>query len=100
MWRLPTQQSLRMVERETGLTLARKWRRALTPPVQRGKIVGRKKLARQCWKHPGPWRHLQEQVMRMDCTTRRPASDRRRVFLISAGTRARRLSWREALRGR
>ena len=33
-------------------------------------------------KHPGPWRHLNEQVMRWYCTTRRPASDRRRVFLV------------------
>ena len=32
--------------------------------------------------HPGPWRHLMKQVMRCDCTTRRPASDRRRVFLV------------------
>ena len=33
-------------------------RRTLTPPVQRGKMAGRKKLARRCCKHPGPWRHL------------------------------------------
>ena len=32
--------------------------------------------------HPGPWRHLQEQVMRIDSTTRGPASDRRRVILV------------------
>ena len=30
----------------------------MTPPVQRGRMAGRKKLARRCWKHPGPWRHL------------------------------------------
>ena len=62
-------------------------RRALTPPVQRGKMAGRKKLARRCDEHPGPWRHLTEQVMRIDCTTRRPALDRRRVFFISRDTR-------------
>ena len=33
--------------------------------------------------HPGPWRHLQEQVLRVYCTNRKPVSDRRRVFLVS-----------------
>ena len=46
-----------------------------------------KKLARRCWKHPGPWRHLPEQVMQWYCTTRRPASGRRRVFLVLGVTR-------------
>ena len=57
-------------------------RRALTPSVRRGKMECRRKLVRRCWKHPGPWRHLREQVMRDNCTTRRPAPDRRRVFFI------------------
>ena len=45
------------------------------------------KLARRCSKHPGPWRHLMGQVMRIDCTTRRPAPDRRRVFPISGNVK-------------
>ena len=35
--------------------------------------------------HPGLWRHLKRQVMRCDCTTRRPAPDRRRVLFILEG---------------
>ena len=57
-------------------------RSALTLP-RRSRYHGSRKLARRCCKHPGPWRHLNGQVMRIDCTTRRPAPDRRRVFLVS-----------------
>ncbi len=47
-------------------------------------------------KHPGPWRHLMDQVMRSNCTTRRPAPDRRRVFFGFTGyENERRRSWRE-----
>ena len=55
-----------------------------------------RKLARRCCKHPGPWRHLLEQVMRIDCTTRRPALDRRRVFFIFEGKKERRKPCRES----
>ena len=53
-------------------------------------------MARRCSKHPGPWRHLFEQVMRIDCTTRRPAPDRRRVFFILEGKKERREPCRES----
>ena len=43
-----------------------------------------KKLARRRSTRPGPWPHLREQVMRMDCTTRRPAPDRWRVCFVSS----------------
>ena len=56
-------------------------RRTLTLPRQ-SRYHGSRKLARRCCKHPGPWRHLLGQVMRDNCTTRRPAPDRRRVFLV------------------
>ena len=62
------------------------WKRALTPPRPVWYDPA-KKLARRCSKHPGPWRHLRAQVMRMDCTTRRPAPDRRRVILVSGHDR-------------
>ena len=77
--------------RETGsatsarVTVASETRgsRTLTPPRQSGMIIVTDKLARRCWKHPGPRRHLMGQVMRSNCTTRRPAPDRRRVSFIS-----------------
>ena len=37
-------------------------RRALTPAPQ-SRYHGEPKLARRCCKHPGPWRHLNGQVM-------------------------------------
>ena len=37
----------------------------LTPPRQSGMIIVTDKLARRCWKHPGPRRHLNEQVMQV-----------------------------------
>ena len=52
-------------------------------PARQSRYHGDRKLTRRCCKHPGPWRHLIKQVMRDNCTTRRPAPDRRRVFLVS-----------------
>ena len=77
-----------MVQRETGLTLARRCSCALTLRQLVGMMVD--KVGPAMRQHPGPWRHLRTQVMRTDSNTRRPASDRRRVFFISEGTRERR----------
>ena len=54
--------------------------RGVPGPARRG--VRWQEITRRYWTHPGPWRHLNAQVMRGHSTIHRPAFNRRRLISI------------------